>query len=76
MPSHTFQKSDVLHCVNSLEFCRLSRVDVVRRPKDYYKLTCTCARVLAFVQWINVIDNPTKLRGNIIYIEENECFEP
>ena len=27
-PSHTFLKSDMLHCVNSLEFRRLSRVDV------------------------------------------------
>ena len=64
--SHTFLKSDVLYCVNSLEFHRVSRVHVVGRLNDK-TLTRICARVLVFLQRIDIIDNPTKLRGNTLF---------
>ena len=31
------------------------------------RLTHICALVLAFLQWINIIDNPRKFRGNILF---------
>ena len=64
VPSHPIpEECDVLYCVN---FRRLvSRICAKGRQRlNDSKLTCSCARVLLFLQCIYITDNPTKLWGN------------